>query len=65
MLKGTPPDKAPQARKRKWERRLRHASRIAKPKRPLMREGKPLGDDGGEGRILADDLADQRAWMDS
>jgi hypothetical protein len=43
----------PLARKRGWERKVRHASRVARPKRPVVREGKTL-----------DDLDDQRAWMD-
>lgn len=48
MLKGPPPDKAPQARRTGWERKLRRASRIAKPKRPVVREGRALDDDGAE-----------------
>ena len=60
MLKGPLPDKSPLPPKRNWERRLRHASRIAKPKRPVVKEGRALDDDSAEGRTLAD----QWAWTD-
>jgi hypothetical protein len=36
--------------KRRWERRLRHASRVSKPRPPAIREGRTL--------------ADERAWTD-
>ncbi len=42
------------AQKRMGARRLRHASRIAKPKRPVVWEGRALEDDDAEGRTLAE-----------
>lgn len=43
----------PKPRKSGGERRVRHKSRVAKPKRPVVREGKSL-----------DDNLDERAWLD-
>jgi hypothetical protein len=40
----------PKRRKTSGERRLRHASRVAKPKRPVVMQGRSLDDD--------------RQWMD-
>jgi hypothetical protein len=41
-------------RKAKWERKIRHASRVEKFKElPRVKEGR-----------LLDDLEDERAWMD-
>jgi hypothetical protein len=43
----------PKARKTNGEKRLRHASKMAKRKRPFVREGRSLDDD-----------LDERAWLD-
>jgi hypothetical protein len=41
------------AKKTDGERKVRHQSRVARPKRPVVREGKALND-----------VEDERAWMD-
>ena len=45
----------PRAKKTGKERAIRHASRVAKPRPPSAREGRPL---------YRDDLDDDRSWMD-
>ena len=57
--RATAQQEPPEARKSAKERKLRRANRIARPRRPAVREGRPLGDDGAGGRPL-----DERAWMD-
>ena len=54
-MKAKAKQESPRAKKTGKERAIRHASRVAKPKPPSVREGRLL---------YRDDLADERSWLD-